>query len=42
MLAIVLAGASLEKFGGDSIGELRDHLAASRAALAAFTAKKDA
>ncbi len=42
MLAIVLAGASLEKFGGDSIGELRDHLAVSRAALSAFTAKTDA
>ena len=41
MLAIVLAGASLEKFGGDSLAEVRDHQAASRAALSAFVAKKD-
>ena len=42
MLAIVLAGAALEKFGGDSLAELLDHLAASRVALAAFVARKDA
>lgn len=31
MTCIVLADALLEKFGGDSVGELRAHLAASRA-----------
>ena len=36
MLALVLADAALVRFGGDSMAELRAHVAASRALLAAW------
>ncbi|MEO7328057.1 MAG: chorismate synthase [Minicystis sp.] len=36
MVAITLAGALLEKLGGDSLGELQRNLAGYRAALAAY------
>ncbi len=38
MLALVLAGAALDKFGGDSLAELRDHLKASQALWRALVA----
>lgn len=40
MLAWVLADAVLEKFGGDSIVELSDHLEATRARWKAFLARR--
>jgi chorismate synthase len=40
MVAWVLADAALDKFGGDSIIELVDHLAASRARWAEFLARR--
>jgi chorismate synthase len=36
MVALVLANALMEKFGADSVSELRDHLESYRAALRAF------
>jgi chorismate synthase len=41
MTAWVLADAVLEKFGGDSLAELRDHLQATRARWDAFLARRD-
>jgi chorismate synthase len=38
MLALVLADAALDKFGGDSMAEFTDHVQASRDRLRAFTA----
>ncbi|MGE0454110.1 MAG: chorismate synthase [Vicinamibacteria bacterium] len=38
MLALVLAGAALDKLGGDSLAELRDHLKASEALWRALVA----
>jgi chorismate synthase len=40
MVAWVLADAVLEKFGGDSLVELQDHLEATRARWAAFLARR--
>jgi chorismate synthase len=40
MVAWVLADAVLEKFGGDSLVELRDHLEATRARWTAFLARR--
>jgi len=40
MVAWVLADAVLEKFGGDSLTELRDHLEATRARWTAFLARR--
>ncbi len=40
MVAWVLADAVLEKFGGDSLIELRDHLEATRARWTAFLARR--
>jgi chorismate synthase len=42
MLAFVVADALLEKFGGDSLPELLDHIAATRARSRAFSAKREA
>jgi chorismate synthase len=42
VLAFVLADALLEKFGGDSVSELLDHVEATRARARAFVAKRDA
>jgi len=42
MLALVLADALLEKFGGDSAAELGDHLEATRARWRAFLARRTA
>jgi chorismate synthase len=36
MVCLVLADALLEKYGGDSVGELLDHVAATRARVAAY------
>lgn len=36
MLCLVLADALLEKYGGDSMGELLDHMSATRARVAAY------
>jgi chorismate synthase len=40
MLCLVLADALLEKFGGDSVVELRDHLEAGRSRLRAFLSRR--
>ena len=42
MLAFVVADALLEKFGGDSLPELLDHIDATRARARAFSAKREA
>ena len=42
MLAFVVADALLEKFGGDSLPELLDHVAVTRARSRAFSAKREA
>jgi hypothetical protein len=39
-VALVLADAVLEKFGGDSLAELRDHLEATRARWVQFLARR--
>ena len=41
-VAFVLADAVLEKFGGDSLPELLDHLEATRARWRAFLARRPA
>jgi chorismate synthase len=40
VVALVLADAVLEKFGGDSLGELQDHLEATRARWRLFLARR--
>jgi hypothetical protein len=40
MVAWVLADAVLEKFGGDSLTELLDHLEATRARWTSFLARR--
>jgi chorismate synthase len=40
MLCLVLADALVEKFGGDSVQELRDHLEATRSRVSAFLAPR--
>ena len=40
MVCLVLADALLEKFGGDSVQELRDHLEASRGRLREFLSRR--
>jgi len=40
MLCLVLADALLEKFGGDSLGELKDHLDAGRGRLREFLSRR--
>jgi chorismate synthase len=40
VVALTLADAVLEKFGGDSLGELLDHLAATRARWQEFLARR--
>jgi chorismate synthase len=40
VVALVLADAMLEKFGGDSLSELQDHLEATRARWRAFLARR--
>ena len=42
MVALVLADALLEKFGGDSLAEFRDHLEATRARWREFLARRGA
>jgi chorismate synthase len=41
MVSLVMADALLEKFGGDSLTEFQDHLAATRARWAAFLARRE-